>query len=79
MFDDSLEDLGLTSYGISVTTLEEVFLKVGSRDGEKDDDEDDPTAIQLEKKAEEERPQDGIDKFSTGDSLPDYDTEMILN
>jgi ATP-binding cassette subfamily A (ABC1) protein 3 len=31
-FDNSLDHLGLRSYGISVTTLEEVFLKVGHPD-----------------------------------------------
>lgn len=31
----SLEQIRVTSYGISVTTLEEVFLKVGH--GEEDD------------------------------------------
>mmetsp|Transcript_5406 Transcript_5406/g.5529 ORF Transcript_5406/g.5529 Transcript_5406/m.5529 type:complete len:1838 (-) Transcript_5406:556-6069(-) len=29
-FDDSLQELGIHSYGMSVTTLEEVFLKVAS-------------------------------------------------
>lgn len=28
-FDVDLDDLGIRSYGISVTTLEEVFLRVG--------------------------------------------------
>jgi len=28
-FDQKLEDLGIRSYGISITTLEEVFLRVG--------------------------------------------------
>ena len=28
-FDNDLDSLGIRSYGISVTTLEEVFLKVG--------------------------------------------------
>ena len=28
-FDKNLDNLGLSSYGISVTTLEEVFLRVG--------------------------------------------------
>ena len=31
-FDAKLEQLGIKSYGISVTTLEEVFLRVGSGD-----------------------------------------------
>lgn len=31
-FDGELEVLGIRSYGISVTTLEEVFLKVGHGD-----------------------------------------------
>ena len=30
--DGSLKDLGIKSYGIGVTTLEEVFLKVGNED-----------------------------------------------
>lgn len=29
-FDKALDDLEIKSYGISVTTLEEVFLRVGS-------------------------------------------------
>ena len=28
-FDNNLETLGIRSYGISITTLEEVFLRVG--------------------------------------------------
>ena len=36
-FDTSLEQLGIRSYGISVTTLEEVFLKVGHGDESNDD------------------------------------------
>lgn len=28
-FDEKTESLGIASYGISITTLEEVFLKVG--------------------------------------------------
>jgi ATP-binding cassette, subfamily A (ABC1), member 3 len=28
-FDKNLEQLGIRSYGISITTLEEVFLRVG--------------------------------------------------
>jgi ATP-binding cassette subfamily A (ABC1) protein 3 len=35
LLDNSLSELKLRSYGISVTTLEEVFLKVGH--GEKDE------------------------------------------
>ena len=31
-FDSELDTLGIRSYGISVTTLEEVFLKVGHGD-----------------------------------------------
>jgi ATP-binding cassette subfamily A (ABC1) protein 3 len=32
LFDKSLESLGINSYGMSVTTLEEVFLRVGHPD-----------------------------------------------
>ena len=32
MFDNDLDRLGIRSYGVSVTTLEEVFLKVGHGD-----------------------------------------------
>ena len=32
-FDKDIDSLGIRSYGISVTTLEEVFLKVGSQGG----------------------------------------------
>jgi ATP-binding cassette, subfamily A (ABC1), member 3 len=35
-FDNSLKQLGISSYGISLSTLEEVFLKVGKLDEEKD-------------------------------------------
>jgi len=28
-FDDSLSTLGIRSYGVGITTLEEVFLKIG--------------------------------------------------
>jgi len=38
VFDQKIEKLGITSYGISVTTLEEVFLKVGH--GIKDEKEE---------------------------------------
>lgn len=38
--DESLENLRVKSYGVGVTTLEEVFLKVGSID---EDDESDPS------------------------------------
>lgn len=31
-FDSSLEKLGIQSYGITISTLEEVFLKVGNLD-----------------------------------------------
>lgn len=27
-FDDEMESLGIISYGVSITTLEEVFLKI---------------------------------------------------
>lgn len=30
MFDEKLDNLGIRSYGVSITTLEEVFLKVGN-------------------------------------------------
>lgn len=30
VFDERSKDLGISSYGISITTLEEVFLRVGS-------------------------------------------------
>lgn len=36
-FDNDLDGLGIRSYGISVTTLEEVFLKVGHGDDTNDD------------------------------------------
>ena len=29
-FDNDLEELDIQSYGISITTLEQVFLKIGS-------------------------------------------------
>ena len=33
-FDERIDDLGIQSYGISITTLEEVFLKVGDGQSE---------------------------------------------
>lgn len=39
-FDGELEKLGIRSYGISVTTLEEVFLKVGHGDDSTKDQEE---------------------------------------
>lgn len=39
-FDSELEKLGIRSYGISVTTLEEVFLKVGHGDDSTKDQEE---------------------------------------
>lgn len=36
-FDVSLDRLGIRSYGISVTTLEEVFLRVGHGDDSEED------------------------------------------
>jgi len=38
-FDESLDSIGIQSYGISVTTLEEVFLRVGHGDIKDDEDE----------------------------------------
>ena len=37
LFDNDLDTLGIRSYGVSVTTLEEVFLKVGHGDDGNDD------------------------------------------
>lgn len=31
-FDQKLEELGVVSYGLSISTLEEVFLKIGHQD-----------------------------------------------
>lgn len=31
-FDEKLDELGIQSYGITISTLEEVFLKVGNLD-----------------------------------------------
>ena len=32
IFDESLQELGIISYGMSVTTLEQVFLEIGHLD-----------------------------------------------
>tara|TARA_B110000285_G_C15129735_1_gene622739 strand:- start:3078 stop:3296 length:219 start_codon:yes stop_codon:yes gene_type:complete len=32
LFDQKLNDLGIKSYGVGITTLEEVFLKIGHGD-----------------------------------------------
>ena len=54
-FDRSLEDLGLRSYGISVTTLEEVFLRVGHPDNLGDEK---PESL----KDDEKRPNSPLEK-----------------
>jgi len=33
-FDDNLKALGINSYGVGVTTLEEVFLRIGHGEDE---------------------------------------------
>ena len=45
-FDNDLEKLGIRSYGISVTTLEEVFLKVGHGDDTNKDLEEKSKLVQ---------------------------------
>ena len=37
--DNSIEELGIRSYGVGITTLEEVFLKIG-HDGDEDIEDD---------------------------------------
>lgn len=37
-FDENLDSLGIDSYGVGITTLEEVFLRIGH--GEKEEEED---------------------------------------
>jgi len=50
LFDASLEKLGVRSYGISVTTLEEVFLRVGHGD---DSNKDQEELAKIKNKADE--------------------------
>ena len=78
-FDDSLDKLDIQSYGISVTTLEEVFLNIGSRTYKEEDDEisEEPEAqdnehnmIKADEEATGEREEDDIDKFSLGNFKP---------
>ena len=45
-FDGKLDELDIQSYGISVTTLEEVFLNIGSRTYKEDDDESEEPEVQ---------------------------------
>ena len=37
--DDNIEKLGISSYGVGITTLEEVFLKIGKHEEDEDDKE----------------------------------------
>ena len=37
LLDNNLEQLGIRSYGVGITTLEEVFLKI-AKDGEKEEE-----------------------------------------
>lgn len=36
-FDEKLDELGIRSYGVGITTLEEVFLKIGHGEIEEDE------------------------------------------
>ena len=58
-FDENLDSLDIQSYGISVTTLEEVFLRVGH--GLENEDATENVVEETEKQEEE---QDEIDKYT---------------
>ena len=47
-FDEKLDELGIRSYGVGITTLEEVFLKIGH--GEVEEDEEGNTSIEVDAK-----------------------------
>lgn len=48
-FDNNLGELGINSYGVGITTLEEVFLKIGRGNGEEEDDDEELKKFNLEK------------------------------
>ena len=47
-FDSKLDELGIRSYGVGITTLEEVFLKIGH--GEIEEDETNNHSIEQDHK-----------------------------
>ncbi len=53
--DANLDDLGIRSYGVGITTLEEVFLRIGKGDSEQDEDTE-----------EEELKKFTLEKFKNG-------------
>jgi ATP-binding cassette subfamily A (ABC1) protein 3 len=56
-FDQSLEQLNIQSYGISISTLEEVFLKIGHLD--------DPVINPVTNAVQTSHDEDGLAKTST--------------
>eukprot|EP01083_Nonionella_stella_P193084 713453_1 len=58
--DDNKQALSIKSYGVSVTTLEEVFLKIGHDRDEGDEEEDDITNA----KTQEDQMKDGMNALN---------------
>ncbi len=71
MLDNNLEKLGIRSYGVGITTLEEVFLKIGRGDEEEDKDEAAFNKLALEN-IENERLGLGDDQERARNELDDY-------
>jgi ATP-binding cassette subfamily A (ABC1) protein 3 len=49
LLDSNLEELGIRSYGVGITTLEEVFLKIGKGEKEQDDEEEEFRKFTMDK------------------------------
>lgn len=45
--DEVKESMGIDSYGVSLTTLEEVFLRIGLEEKEREEEEEDNAAKEL--------------------------------
>lgn len=48
-FDNNLDNLGIRSYGVGITTLEEVFLRIGRGEDEEEEDKEEMKRFTLEK------------------------------
>lgn len=72
--DQSLRDLKIKSYGVGVTTLEEVFLRVGKQDDEESENGGQQSIAQIKRQLEEEKEVTGGSMHSLNHS-GDHKTE----
>lgn len=82
--DQSLRDLRIKSYGVGVTTLEEVFLRVGKQDEEEEESKDEGSKKSLsdiKKEVEEEKRQigNGVRSLNKTDDLTGIDEYSIAD